>query len=482
MTTGLDSAAQYHRLTRYSRLSLSGGGLDWSNQPSLYKAYPEAERVDLPRDLVLPKAPAQLILAGRAARSPQPLNLTVLADLLFMAYGFTAKTYHGSEAFLYRSAPSAGALYPVEIYLAARGVTGLADGLYHYSLLDFSLTMLRPGPPPAEINAPALLLTALFFRGAWKYRDRAFRYCLLDAGHTAENLLLAGAALGLNAELRTEFDDAALLDYLGLDGKKEAPLALVGLGESTPPGVSGAEPGPGPPSAADVAPRETVFELISAAAALTAAPLSGGGLTDLCFSRGPEVTLPPPDWEGFEGLSLVQALQRRRSRRNFRPKTLPRSELARALDLIAGPDVGRPVNLGFTSNEVQDLSDGYYLAGRDDDKLRRHKSGFLGPALASAALDQEWLGRANLVLVLTAPLARLEEGLGPRSLRLAYLAAGRLGQRAYLAAEVLDWGCCGVGAFYDDEAVRVLDLPAGEDLLYLLPCGPIQKRTHGGRR
>ena len=83
--------------------------------------------------------------------------------------------------------------------------------------------------------------------------------------------------------------------------------------------------------------------------------------------------------------------------------------------------------------------------------------------------------------MVTSPLGSLEKQLGPRALRAAYLAAGRLGQRAYLAAETLGWGCCGVGAFFDDEVTRLLELPDGVEPLYLLPVGPIKKRTHGGR-
>ena len=105
----------------------------------------------------------------------------------------------------------------------------------------------------------------------------------------------------------------------------------------------------------------------------------------------------------------------------------------------------------------------------------------MGLELSKTALNQDWLGRANLVLAVSAPLERLERSIGPRAFRLAYLAAGRLGQRAYLAAEAMDWGCCGVGAFFDDEVREVLNLPQGEEVLYLIPVGPIKKRTHGGR-
>ena len=88
----------------------------------------------------------------------------------------------------------------------------------------------------------------------------------------------------------------------------------------------------------------------------------------------------------------------------------------------------------------------------------------------------------DLVLYVHEPSReKLEESLGPRALRLAYLSAGRVGQRAYLAAESLGWGACGVGAFFDAEVKHLLNLPPAEHPLYLVPVGPIKKRTHGGR-
>ncbi len=482
----LESAAGYHRQTKYNREGMSGAGMDWSNKPQLYKVYPDAETVSLPRDLALPRAESWRVLKGGLAREPQPLDLAALSNLLFMAYGFTAQVDYGNELFLYRSAPSAGALYPVEIYLACRGVDGLEDGLYNYSLIDFALTRLRQGPPPESIPAPALIITGLFFRSAWKYNKRAFRYCLLDVGHVAENVDMIGPVLGLPADFRTDFNDEYLSAYLGLDREKEAVLAVMPLGEDwegkdlTADEEAGLS-AEGMPQAEPTAGREEIFDLIVQAARLTSAARENSEIQELPQASGDQVSLPDPDWSDLSGPSLVQTLQQRRSRRNFKPRTVHQAEVARVLTSIVTPDVGRFINLGVLTNEVEDLPDGFYFCRPGASGLIRHKSGFLGPDLSKAALGQDWVGRANLILVITSPLARLEEKYGPRALRLAYLAAGRLGQRAYLAAETAGWGCCGVGAFFDDEVSSHLDIPPGEDPLYILPLGPIKKRTHGGR-
>ena len=477
----LDEAVDYHRQTIYDRLSMGEGGMDWANKPEPYKTYRDADLMALPRELNLPKVESALALLGQAVRAPQPLNMVGLANLLFMANGFTSQTDYGREVFLYRSAPSAGALYPVEIYLSAVGVEGLEDGLYHYSIMDFALTRLRSGPPPAGCPGPALILTGLYFRSAWKYRNRAYRYCLLDSGHVAENLMLVAPTLGLQAEFQTDFDDRLINEYLGLTEGREAALALVTLGSVTDTqSPAGKSSGRVPPANA-VSKDETVFELIEAVARITSVPLNHVPNLSLEVPAGDEQSLPDLSWEGFQCPSLVQVLRQRRSRRNFKPRTLHQRELARLLDMAITPDVGRVINVGLVSNEVEDLADGFHWLCPETRALRRHRSGFIGPPLSQAALNQDWVGRANAILVVTSPLARLEKELGPRSLRLAFLAAGRLGQKVYLGAEAMGWGCCGVGAFFDADVARILDLGEDELPLYILPVGPIRKRTHGGR-
>jgi SagB-type dehydrogenase family enzyme len=94
--------------------------------------------------------------------------------------------------------------------------------------------------------------------------------------------------------------------------------------------------------------------------------------------------------------------------------------------------------------------------------------------VAAAALGQGWVGQAALILVLWADLEALEDLGGPRTYRHAMLAAGRAGQRLYLAATALGLGCCGVGAFYDEELAQAARIPDRADPLYLLACGPVK--------
>ena len=478
--TNFSSVVDYQKETMYGRAGTFGPGMDWSNQPELYKRYPGAEAVELPRELVLPKVEAWRLLRGGDTRSEAAPDLTNLASLLFMASGFTSQMEYSGNLFLYRSAPSAGALYPIDVYVAARDISGLDDGLYHFSVIDFALTRLRKGPVPADLPSPAIVLSSRFFRSAWKYRDRAYRYCLLDGGHLAENLMLSAQCLGLSMGLDIDFDDDRMNGYLGLDGRTESALMVLPLGSEAPRGLSPVGEATGDaPASEPAAKNEIIFDRIVDMARLTAAPLRSAPDVP-AWPEGSWKDLSEPAWESGAGPTFVNVQRERRSRRNFRPKTVRLSDLARVLRMMAVPGAPRTLSTGFVTNEVQDIADGFYYTASPD-RIMVHKGGFIAPSVAQAALQQEWVGRANFIFVLSAPLAELEAACGPKAYRSAYITAGRVGQRAYLAAEALGWGCCGVGAFFDGEVQSILSLPPAEFPMYILPLGPVKKRTHGGR-
>ncbi|MBU2469476.1 MAG: SagB/ThcOx family dehydrogenase, partial [Proteobacteria bacterium] len=224
----------YHRLTAYRRQGMGGGLMDWSNQPRPFKRYPTAQ----PRALGDPRMPPARSWPSLLAWPPSPdpaappLDAPGLAGLLALAAGLTAQSQGG--AYL-RSPASAGALYPVELYFCATGLGWLADGLWHYAPEANAPRLLRPGNlaaaaarvlggEPAGIN---FFLTSLFWRSAWKYRARAWRYCLLDGGHLLANLELALAACGLGQRPCLDPAGAAGGGLLGLDPAREALLAGV---------------------------------------------------------------------------------------------------------------------------------------------------------------------------------------------------------------------------------------------------------------
>ena len=101
--------------------------------------------------------------------------------------------------------------------------------------------------------------------------------------------------------------------------------------------------------------------------------------------------------------------------------------------------------------------------------------GFWMDKMAHVCLDQAWLANCALHFVFLTNLDCLEQTWGPRGYRYAMLTAGRLGQRIYLGTTAMGIGCCGIGAFYDDEAARLLGLNEQTRLLYLVAVGPLKR-------
>ncbi len=167
--------------------------------------------------------------------SKDPLELSQIAQLAWATQGIT-----GAEA--HRTAPSAGALYALELYIVAANVNGLPAGIYRYepsthevsSVIesDTRQQLSRAALEQASISQAAAIfaLSAVYERISTKYGERGIRYAHMEAGHAAQNLLLQAVALGLGAVLVGAFDDAKVKRILGLS-KNEAPLYLIPVGK-----------------------------------------------------------------------------------------------------------------------------------------------------------------------------------------------------------------------------------------------------------
>ena len=169
---------------------------------------------------------------------PPPLDLEALGALLWAAAGVTAR----QTGFAFRTAPSAGGLFPIEHYVVANAVGGLEPGVYHYAVLDEALELLRAGDHRLAVAHAALdqaiaaeadavfVWTAVLERSRWKYGQRFARYIFLDAGHIAENVALAAVALGLGScQIAAFFDDEAAA-LLGVDEDEEPVVYMTTVG------------------------------------------------------------------------------------------------------------------------------------------------------------------------------------------------------------------------------------------------------------
>ncbi|MFX1580504.1 MAG: SagB/ThcOx family dehydrogenase [Promethearchaeota archaeon] len=216
--------------------------LDWSTKPSVYKKYPDAQKIDLPPPVVQ-GGPGlwETIRTRRSIRAytPEPIKLEELSQILWAAQGITASI--GEHRL--RTAPSAGALYPIETYLLVNRVEGLKPGLYHFDVETYQLDILKFGDFSKEVTAGALdqkiaerasvvfFWSAIFQRSKWKYLQRAYRYIFLDAAHIAQNLALAAEGLGLGScQIGALYDDF-LNELLDLNIIEESVIYLSSVGK-----------------------------------------------------------------------------------------------------------------------------------------------------------------------------------------------------------------------------------------------------------
>lgn len=236
-----DTGDLFQRETKYYRGKLPGGSLLWQTKPETYKSYPTAPRIKLEApDPEGGMALWQAISQRRSVRDFREESLTKahLSQLLWATQGIT-KEYKDYEL---RAAPSAGALYPVETYLVINAVQDVKPGIYHYAIQIHELEQLKQGDFKEAIARAALdqgmaaeanlvfAWTALFERSKWKYKQRAFRYVYLDAGHIAQNLALAAVALGLGScQIAALYDDE-VNSLLGVDGIEESILYMSVVG------------------------------------------------------------------------------------------------------------------------------------------------------------------------------------------------------------------------------------------------------------
>lgn len=232
---GEDIGERFYRETRYERQGVSAFHHP-IRPPRPFKTYPEAERIALTRP-----APGSMSLdeALRLRRSVRAYDRRPIAesDLAYLLWAATGVQHSRME---FRSAPSAGALYPIETYVAVNRVDAIAPGIYHYAVREHSLERIRSGAgdlAPAALGqtmcteaAAVFIWTAIFDRARAKYRERAYRYIYMEAGHIAQNLALACVSRGLGSCQVAAFYDGEVEAVIGVDGGEEGVLYMSTVG------------------------------------------------------------------------------------------------------------------------------------------------------------------------------------------------------------------------------------------------------------
>jgi SagB-type dehydrogenase family enzyme len=488
------AARAFHERTAHTPSSVraSGHALDWDVKPLPFKIYADLPAVPLPRDLDPLDADTLGALAAVDAGSASRLTLEALATLLYFSAGVTKrKRYAGGAEVLFRAAPSTGALYQTEVYVAAGDVVGLPPGLYHFNPGDFALRCLRGEDVRAALaeaaadeaiarRAATVVLSGIYWRNTWKYQARGYRHLFWDSGTMLANLTAVAGVLGLGPRIVTGFADAAVNRVLGVDLAREAALELVPVG---PEGDRAPAVGIGD-IAHDVVPlstaevdypvlremhRASTLDTPDAVRAWRAARMAS---TDEPSAAG-MVALPSPRRRSGRGLG--ETVQRRGSTRRFSHASISAGDLSTVLACAARAvprDVmQRLVDIYLVLNAVDGIDPGAYVYRPDAHGLEPLRRGQLRRDSAFLCLEQALGGDAAAVMFFLSPLDAVLAAYGNRGYRLVNLEAGLAGGLAYLAAYGSGFGASGL-TFYDGAVVDFFSPhAAGKDAIFVTAIG-----------
>jgi SagB-type dehydrogenase family enzyme len=458
----LTGVAQYHAISTHTRegVVLRSPSVAWELPVARYIDRSGLPRVDLPRPDITRGAerPIGEALSGVVALRGAPFHRDDLSVLLWATSGITDRR----GGYDLRASASSGALFPTEVYVLAFNVEGLAPGTYAYApdahaLFDLGVPPRADpafGLDPDAAPTLALVATSVFRRTGQKYRDRAYRYVVADAGHAIGNAAIAAADLGLGTELAHRFDEALVARAIGVDNRSEGVVAVLAMAPGQRSGLapSGSlfEP------AALVNPEELELGATALAHLATSMTfLNPGSLA------GDRIDLAPVEGAPARVLSLIGS---RRSARSFGLSALAREHAAAVLELAAGPRplASHATRVHLVANRVEGLPKGAYRYDAGAHAVSPARKGDIAALVGRAALDQDVISEAPSVVVITVDRRALRAE-GARGYRHALLEAGIIGARLYLAAAARGLGGCSVGAFYDEEAARALGVDIEEE-------------------
>lgn len=452
-----------HRLTSYSpelewdqpqadeRLVHGFTSNDIAHRPFAYKHY-ELPRRALPRDLPATTAPATAVLAGTADVPAGALDLAGVARLLYLSCGVTRTTVRNGHRFLFRAAGSAGARFPLEVYLVVPpGNHELPPGVHWYDPEQHALVELAPS---AQGETPTIVVTGVPWRTGWRYRERGFRHIYWDTGTMLSQLLALADAAGLPARLYSRFPDAAAAAVVGADGIQEFPVAVVALGDGRPALHTSATVHTGE------------FEADAIEFPLVTAAQHAGDTTELGDPWPAGAAAEPA--RGDAGTTLDEVVLRRGSMRRLDPAG--RLPLAAVRTSMAAAVRGISVPHWVAVNAVDGLAAGLY---RWPELGRAVRTGELRAELFRVGLDQGLPQDACYVAISAVDLSTVDD----RAYRESQLAAGMVEGRLHLMAYAL--GHAASGMTFQDSDLPALLTPDGTVPDGAVPNGTVPDELAG---
>ncbi|QSB00679.1 SagB/ThcOx family dehydrogenase [Methylomonas sp. EFPC1] len=492
-----DAVISYHNRTKHQLNAYAKGpeSLDWDDQPNPFRRFSSCEAVKLPPPgTELSCLFADLDKPDRIA--PQPLNRTNLGLLLELSFGLSAWKQFGPDRWALRCNPSSGNLHPTEAYVLCTDPELLPPGVYHYVSHDHHLERRSRFTAETAAKEVYIGLSSIHWREAWKYGERAFRYCQHDIGHALAALSYAAACLGWSIELLSETADADIAAWLGLDRSED----FVATEHETPDlfcRLHASQTAGGEFSTAYLAALSQSAEWFGKAERLSGRHFYRWPIIDEVSTQAvklttvaerltlPNLDLPAPS----HNLPASALIRQRRSAQHFNGKSpeLPLADFHRILAALL-PNAKPPftawnwsaqVNIVLFVHRVAGLEPGLYVLPRTADAATELKP------LCSA--DYEWrtveapfefyrltagsVRQAAKTLSCHQPiasdsafslgmLARFADNVDTEAWRYRRLfwESGLLGQILYLEAEAAGVRGTGIGCFFDDAVHGVLGL------------------------
>lgn len=507
----LDAVIAYHEATKHhpGRFARSPGQLDWAKRPEPFRRFEGAPLHPLPLVAGDPTPPYDALFSGGIPE--QPLTRDTLGSLFEHALGLSAWKEYRGERWALRCNPSSGNLHPTEGYALLPPIPGIHDGpaVYHYAPREHVLER-RADLTPDSWNALAAVLpenafllglSSIHWREAWKYGERAFRYCQHDLGHAFAALAISAAALGWSMRRLDSPADAELTGLLGLARLDDFPP-----GEHEHPGLLAAVfPGATTAPSFDIPPEVFASAATSAwhghAEALSTGHVSWAAIDDVARATAkPRTAAQPPQLPPQPAPTAHPAknsartiIRRRRSAVAMDGHTAcPRDTFYRILARLM-PDRSGPlwsafaatpqVDLIFFVHRVKDLHPGLYGLLRNPGHEPRLRDAMqadfvwskpaecpedlpfylLTPGDCRRLAGQLCCGQAIAAdgAFAAAMLAAFEHRLqqvGPWAYRALFQETGLLGQLLYLEAEAAGLRGTGIGCFFDDLVHEILGL------------------------
>ena len=473
---------------------------DWSLEPSAFKVYTELEAIGLPADLQQTALPAleALSASGEASRAHAPiLGKAAIGQIARLSNGLLNRQQVGrrrKEVVQFRTAGATGARYHLELYFVCCDLPDLPAGVYHYATRDNCLRKLRTGDvrgalveacgsEPSLAHAPlAMVVTSTFWRNAFRYKARAYRHTFWDAGTLLTNTLAVAASLDLPYRLVMGFADRSVNHLLGVDGEREAAIAVVALGRSN---AAAPEVGELPAiehATEPVSSGEVTFPEIGR---LHAASSLGSGAEAAAWRRTPPrrevkeprgkpIPLEPLPPESLPQVPIEQVIMARRSTRHYDTErrigfqqfstVLDRGSRGFAADGLE-PDALPLHDNYLIVNAVEGLEPGVYLHRTREGAIELLRPGEFRMTAAHLAYDQPYAGDAHVNSYYLAELSPILERYGNRGYRLAQLEAALCAGRLHLATHAVGLRAVDLTSF-DDEVVAFFS-PDAADASYL---------------